>query len=148
MFEVVQITNPLNTPYIHSYEGKAFKLMPGSSYNLPYAVARDVAYHLAQRVCNLKGIPLFGADYEKEINKLMGIENPADLPKDQFYIDEDAVEEYGNTPEAEVFELPSVAPTPTAFSPAEPEGVVASEVLESEAPIAPVAKAWRPPKAK
>lgn len=119
MFEVVKFLNPLKTDYVHTYDGKKFKLKAGATYDLSFDVASDVAYHVAQLVCQERNLPLFGAEFEAVKYGLLGMA-PEDVPKD---ILDDDVEEYGTKRvEEDVPELTQSAPVNTAFTPAETRG--------------------------
>ena len=128
MFEVVKFVNPLARDYIHEYEGKKFKLKAGWTYDLPYAVARDVAYYVSQFVCKSRNLPLFGTEHDNVINELLGIDNPDLLPKDEYVID---AEEFGME-EKEVEDVPELRPSNDAFTPTE---------APTETPEAP--RKWR-----
>lgn len=118
MFEVVKFVNPLTRDYVHTYDGKKFKLKAGTTYDLRYEVARDVAYYIAQFVCKDRNLPLFGTEFENVINELLGIDNPDLLPKDEFVIDEGFSED---APSIE--DVPELRPSATqvndAFTPAD-----------------------------
>lgn len=69
---VKKVSNPLSVDYVHEYAGKKFKIKAKSVVDLPTAVAHDVAYHLAQRVCAQRGLPNFGQEWEEVKAELLG----------------------------------------------------------------------------
>lgn len=73
-FKSVTIKNRTKKPFIHEYDGNRIVIGSMKQLTLPYAVAKDCAYHLAQRVLDEKGIPFFGQEHDDEIARLMGEE--------------------------------------------------------------------------
>lgn len=76
MLGVFSITNPTERAFKHEYDGTAIEIAPGATVQLPEAAARDVAYHLAQRVLASKGIGFFGSEHEDCIEELLGNKEP------------------------------------------------------------------------
>ena len=78
-FQVITLKNETSKVFIHEYDGERIVIGAGKQRSLPFAVARDCAYHLAQRILDDKGLPFFGQEHEEEINRLMGVEMPKEI---------------------------------------------------------------------
>jgi hypothetical protein len=75
-FGVLSITNPTERTFVHSYDGQEIEIKAGATVQLPENVARDVAYHLSQRILSAKGIGFFGSEHEECIEELLGNKEP------------------------------------------------------------------------
>jgi hypothetical protein len=76
-FGVSSITNPTDRTFVHTYDGQTIEIKAGATVQLPENVARDAAYHLAQRVLASKGIGFYGNEHEDCIEELIGNKEPS-----------------------------------------------------------------------
>lgn len=128
-FKTYVIKNLTSNPFVHYYNGARIVIGSKKQITLPAAAAKDVAYHLAQRVLDEKGLPFFGQEHDDEIANILGekvvktefVEENANAVIEGEYAGEDVAEEAPKV----------VAPKPAKKS-AKSKPVVEEEVEQAE----------------